>query len=127
MSRNQSKQNSRAPSGTSTPAVVEAAVPAGPVCASINFGQSFSSVAIINKVRPELPLTRMLAEKEFADSDRRRALRTALQTTTASDRSLVPSRSTAPRRYDPRRPCARILLMHFFVVHRRASASAARA
>ena len=50
MSRN-SKQNSRAPSGASTPAVVEAAVPVGPVCAAINFGQSFSSIAIINKVR----------------------------------------------------------------------------
>lgn len=51
-SKQQSKQTSRAPSGASTPAVRAEPVKAAPAAAGINFGQSFSSVAVINKVRP---------------------------------------------------------------------------
>jgi heat shock protein 1/8 len=42
-----SKAPSAAPSGTATPRVVEHA----PALLGLNFGQSFSSVAIIDKVR----------------------------------------------------------------------------
>lgn len=45
-----SKNVSRAPSGVSTPVVIEAQVPVTTVI-GLNFGQSFSSISIINKVR----------------------------------------------------------------------------
>lgn len=48
-SRNQSKNVSRAPSGTATPVVLEPQVPVTTVI-GLNFGQSFSSISIINKV-----------------------------------------------------------------------------
>ncbi|ORY92717.1 Hsp70 protein-domain-containing protein [Leucosporidium creatinivorum] len=48
-SKQQSKQASRAPSGASTPAVRAEPVKLAPAAAGINFGQSFSSVAVINK------------------------------------------------------------------------------
>nr|WKJ30261.1 Hsp-4 [Glaciozyma antarctica PI12] len=47
-SRKGSKQVSRAPSGTATPVVVEPQVPVTTVI-GLNFGQSFSSIAVINK------------------------------------------------------------------------------
>lgn len=47
-----SKQVSRAPSGTATPVVLEPQVPVTTVI-GLNFGQSFSSIAVINKVRAQ--------------------------------------------------------------------------
>lgn len=50
MSKNNSKRPSRAPSGTTTPAIREALVPVETVL-GLNLGQSFSSISVINKVR----------------------------------------------------------------------------
>lgn len=122
-SKNASKNVSRAASGTATPVQKQEPQKSAPALVGINFGNSFSSIAVINKVRSSCLLSCFGSE---GGSEHRRALRTALPMTMASARSPLPSRTTAPKRCVPRR-CSTALAAHSSrAVHWRASSCPAR-
>lgn len=98
-SKQSSKAPSKAPSGAATPAQREEPKVLAAGLLGLNFGQSFSSVAIIDKVSSSYLLSQALLPSDVSSLLHRRDSQTALLTMMESDKSLPPCLSTVPRSY----------------------------
>lgn len=98
-SKQSSKAPSKAPSGAATPAQREEPKVQAAGLLGLNFGQSFSSVAIIDKVSFSYLLSHSELLSDLSSLFHRRDSQTALLTMMESDKSLLLCRSTVLKSY----------------------------